>query len=54
MDYTTQLRDLFMVITIIVIGTISMIKIGTIDAHAIVATSIILLPAVVVMGILSI
>ena len=52
MDYTTQLRDLFMVITIIVIGTISMIKIGTIDAHAIVATSIILLPAVVVMGIL--
>ena len=52
MDYTTQLRELFIVITIIVIGTICMVKIGTINAHAIIATAVILVPAVIVMGIL--
>ena len=53
MDYTNQLRDFFIVITVLVIGTISMIKIGTIDAHAMIATGMILIPAVFVMGLLS-
>ena len=52
MDYTNQLRDLFIVVTVLVIGTISMVKIGTIDAHAMIATGMILIPAVLVMGIL--
>lgn len=52
MDYTNQLRDLFIVVTVLVIGTISMVKIGTIDAHAMIATGMILIPAVFVMGIL--
>ena len=36
----------------LVIGTISFIKIGTIDMHAIISTGIILVPAIVVMGFL--
>ena len=34
----------------LVIGTISFIKIGTIDMHAIIATGVILVPAIIVMG----
>ena len=36
----------------LVIGTISFVKIGTIDAQSIMATSVVLVPAVIVMGIL--
>lgn len=52
MDYTENIRNFFMVVTLLVIGTVSIVKIGTIDAHAIIATSIVLIPAVVVMGFL--
>ena len=52
MDYTDNIRNFFVVITILVIGSISIIKIGTIDMHAILATSAILIPAVIVMGFL--
>jgi len=52
MDYTENIRSFFIVITMLVIGTICFIKIGTIDLHAILATGSILIPAVVVMGVL--
>ena len=50
MGYTENYRTFFVIVTILVIGTISIIKIGTIDLHAIIATSTVLVPAVVVMG----
>ena len=52
MDYTENIRSFFIVITMLVIGTICFVKIGTIDLHAILATGSILIPAVVVMGFL--
>ena len=52
MDYTENIRNFFIVMTTIVIGTISLIKIGSIDLHAVLATSVILIPAVFVMGFL--
>lgn len=51
-NYASQLRDLFGIITILFIGTVSIVKIGTINSHAIVATGMILLPATVIMGFL--
>ena len=50
MDYTKNITSFFVVVTFIVLSTISMLKIGTIDAHAIIATGAIVLPAVMVMG----
>jgi len=50
MDYTNNLRNMFTVITMLIIGTICFIKIGTIDLHAILSTSAVLIPAMVVMG----
>ena len=50
MGYTENYRTFFVIVTILVIGTISIIKIGTIDLHAIITTSTVLVPAVVVMG----
>ena len=52
MDYTENIRNFFIVVTMLVLGTISFVKIGTIDAHSIIATSMLIIPAVVVMGIL--
>ncbi len=52
MDYSENIRNFFIVITILVIGTICFIKIGTIDAHAIFATGSVLVPAAIVMGFL--
>lgn len=52
MEYSVNLRTFFIMVTILVIGTVSITKIGTIDAHSVFATSIILIPAVVVMGFL--
>lgn len=52
MDYTENIRNFFVVVTMLVIGTISFVKIGTIDAHSVMATGVVLIPAVVVMGIL--
>ena len=50
MGYTENFRTFFIIITMLVIGTISIVKIGTVDLHAIFATGSILIPAVVVMG----
>lgn len=50
MGYTENIRLFFVVVTLLVIGTISIIKIGIIDLHAILATAVVLVPAVVVMG----
>ena len=52
MDYSENIRNLFIVVTLLVIGTVSIVKIGSIDSHAIITTSMILVPAVIVMGIL--
>lgn len=52
MDYTENIRNFFIVITMLVIGVISFVKIGTIDMHSIIATGAILVPAVIVMGFL--
>ena len=52
MDYTENIRNFFIVVTMLVLGTISFVKIGTIDAHSIIATSMLIITAVVVMGIL--
>ena len=50
MGYTENFRTFFIIITMLVIGTISIVKIGTVDLHAIFATGSVLIPAVVVMG----
>ena len=52
MDYTQSIRNFFVAITIIIIGTISFVKIGMVDLHAIIATGTVLVPAVIVMGLL--
>ena len=52
MDYTENIRNFFVVVTILVIGTISFVKIGTVDMHAIISTGVVLIPAVIVMGFL--
>ena len=50
MYYAENIRNFFVVVTILIIGTISIIKIGAIDAHSIIATSVVLVPAAIVMG----
>lgn len=50
MGYAENIRLLFIVITMIVIGTVSIIRVGVIDMHAIMTTAFVLIPAVVVMG----
>ena len=50
MDYTDNIRTFFVIITLLVIGSVSIIKIGTIDLHAIIATATVLIPAIIVMG----
>ena len=52
MGYTYDIRNFFVIVTILVIGTISFVKIGTIDLHAVLATGVVMLPAVIVMGFL--
>lgn len=52
MEHSVNLRNFFIIVTILVIGTTSIVKIGSIDAHSVIATSTILVPAVVVMGFL--
>ena len=52
MGYTVEFRNFFVIITMLVIGTICFVKIGTIDMHAILATGAVMLPAVIVMGFL--
>ncbi len=50
MGYTENIRLFFITITLIVVGTTSIVKIGTIDLHAIISTAVVLVPAIVVMG----
>ena len=50
MDNSENFRNFFVVITMLVIGTIMFVKIGTIDLHAIWATSAVTVPAMIVMG----
>ena len=52
MDYTNSLRNMFIGLTIIVIGGICMVKIGTVDLHAILSTGAVMIPAIIVMGFL--
>ena len=52
MDYTDYFRKLFIVITFLVVGTVSLVKIGTIDAHSVIATGSVVIPAIFVMGFL--
>ena len=50
MYYTENIRKFFIAITIIVIGTICLLRIGAVDFHAIVSTAFVLVPAIVIMG----
>lgn len=50
MDYTNNLRNIFAIFTMLVLGAICFVKIGTIDLHAILSTSAVLIPAMIVMG----
>ena len=52
MDHTEQFRNFFVVITMLVLGTIMFVKIGTIDLHAVMSVSAVTIPAVIVMGFL--
>ena len=52
MYYTETIKNLFIAITIITLGTICLIKIGSVNFHSIVATSGTLIPAIIVMGFL--
>lgn len=52
MDHTENFRNFFIVVTVLVIGTIMIIKIGTIDLHTVIATGAVLIPATIVMGFL--
>lgn len=51
-NYSENLRNFFVVLTILVVGTVSIIKVGTVDMHAMITTATILIPAAVVMGLL--
>lgn len=50
MNYAENLRKLFIVFTILTVGTICIIKVGAINLHALVSTSLKLIPALIVMG----
>ena len=50
MGYTENLRLFFVVMTIIVLGTVSIVRVAAIDMHAIITTALILVPATVIMG----
>jgi len=48
--YSKNIKLFFVSSTILVLGSICMLRIGTIDMHAINATALILVPAIIVMG----
>lgn len=50
MGYTENLRLFFVVMTIIILGTVSIVRVGAIDMHAIITTAVILVPASLIMG----
>ena len=52
MYYSDNIKNFFISVTIVVIGSICFFKIGTIDMHSLWAVAKTLIPAVIVMGIL--
>ncbi len=50
MFFTESIRKFFVAVTILILGTICILRVGTIDMHAICATASILVPAVIIMG----
>ena len=50
MFFTESIRKFFVAVTILILGTICILRIGKIDMHAICATASILVPAVIIMG----
>ncbi len=50
MGYAENIRLFFIVMTLIIIGTVSIVRIGAIDLHAIITTASLLIPAIIVMG----
>ena len=48
--YSENIKMFFISITIITIGSICILRMGTINMHTIMATGMILIPAVVIMG----
>ena len=50
MDYTNNLKNLFVAVTMLVVSSICFIRIGTVDMHAIISTAFVMIPAIVVMG----
>ena len=50
MYYSENIKNFFIAATILVIGTICLLRIGAINMHSICATAVILVPAIVVMG----
>ena len=49
-SFTRSLRVLFSIITMLIIGIVSFVKIGVVDLHSVVVTAYIIVPAIVVMG----
>jgi hypothetical protein len=52
MHYSNNIKNFFIATTILTIGILNMIKIGTIDMHFICATAVTMIPAVIIMGFL--
>ena len=52
MNYSESIRNFFLVVTLLIIGCISVVKIGTVDMHFLIATSSVMIPALIVMGFL--
>ena len=48
--YTESIKKIFVSITILVLGTICILRVGTINMHTIIATGVILVPAIIIMG----
>lgn len=52
MAHSETIKKMYVSMTILILGSICLIRIGTIDFHTIVATATILVPAIVIMGII--
>ena len=50
MIYSDIIKKMYISLTIIILGSFCLIRIGTVDMHSIWATSSILIPAVIIMG----
>lgn len=50
MGYRENIRLFFIIVTMIVIGSVSIVRVGAIDMHAILTTAYVMIPAIIVMG----